>query len=153
MAFRIPGIRRATSFSASKGTNVPKGYLAVYVGDKMKRFVIPVSYLNQPSFQELLCQAEEEFGYDHPTGGLTIPCSEDEFQNLTSELSGQTSRFLVLKVEEEALPFFLLWKQTQVGGEGKSLNKVPSVTNMKRKRHFLVIEKGCTGFENNLMPA
>ncbi|XP_057751757.1 auxin-induced protein 15A-like [Arachis stenosperma] len=89
MAFRIPGIRRATSFSTSKGTNVPKGYLAVYVGDKMKRFVIPVSYLNQPSFQELLCQAEEEFGYDHPTGGLTIPCSEEEFQNLTSEFSGQ----------------------------------------------------------------
>ncbi|XLS84288.1 hypothetical protein HN51_034454 [Arachis hypogaea] len=73
MAFRIPGIRKA-SLSASKGTNVPKGYLAVYVGDKMRRFVIPVCYLNQTSFQELLNQAEEEFGYDHPTGGLTIPC-------------------------------------------------------------------------------
>ncbi|XP_057750285.1 indole-3-acetic acid-induced protein ARG7-like [Arachis stenosperma] len=88
MAFRIPSIRKA-SLSASKGTNVPKGYLAVYVGDKMRRFVIPVCYLNQPSFQELLSQSEEEFGYDHPTGGLTIPCSEDAFLNLTCQLSGQ----------------------------------------------------------------
>ncbi|RYR69842.1 hypothetical protein S83_006802 [Arachis hypogaea] len=88
MAFRIPSIRKA-SLSASKGTNVPKGYLAVYVGDKMRRFLIPVYYLNQPLFRELLSQSEEEFGYDHPTGGLTIPCSEDAFLNLTCQLSGQ----------------------------------------------------------------
>ena len=57
-------------FSSTK--DVPKGFLAVYAGDesKMKRFVIPVSYLNQPSFQELLSQAEEEFGFDHPMGTL-----------------------------------------------------------------------------------
>ncbi|XP_020203232.1 auxin-induced protein 10A5 [Cajanus cajan] len=88
MGFRIAGIIRRASFSttiaACKGIEVPKGYLAVYVGDKMRRFVIPVSYLNQPSFQELLSQAEEEFGYDHPTGGLTIPCHEDEFLNITT---------------------------------------------------------------------
>jgi|UniRef100_B9HRC8 SAUR family protein len=30
------------------------------------------SYLNQPTFQDLLVQAEEEFGYVHPMGGLTI---------------------------------------------------------------------------------
>nr|KYP45975.1 Auxin-induced protein X10A [Cajanus cajan] len=65
----------------------PKGYLAVYVGDKMRRFMIPVSYLNQPSFQELLSQAEEEFGYDHQTSGLTIPCKEEEFLNVTSHLN------------------------------------------------------------------
>ncbi|KAG4979455.1 hypothetical protein JHK84_033040 [Glycine max] len=53
----------------------------------MRRFVIPVSYLNQPSFQELLSQAEEEFGYDHPTGGLTIPCQENVFLNITSRLN------------------------------------------------------------------
>ena len=92
MGFRIAGIIRRVSFSttqaASKGIEVPKGYLAVYVGDKMRRFVIPVSYLNQPSFQELLNQSEEEFGYDHPMGGLTIPCSEDVFQNITSPLNG-----------------------------------------------------------------
>nr|AFK45943.1 unknown [Lotus japonicus] len=88
MGFRIPGLIRRASFSttqaSSKGFEVPKGHLAVYVGDEMRRFVIPVSYLNQPSFQELLYQAEEEFGYDHPTGGLKIPCREDDFLNLIS---------------------------------------------------------------------
>ncbi|KAL8051219.1 hypothetical protein ABFX02_06G132600 [Erythranthe guttata] len=67
---------------------VPKGHLAVYVGEnEKKRFVIPLSYLNHPSFQEFLCQAEEEFGYHHPMGGLTIPCSEELFIDLTSHLS------------------------------------------------------------------
>ncbi|PON93776.1 LOW QUALITY PROTEIN: Small auxin-up RNA [Trema orientale] len=41
-------------------------------------FVIPVLYLNQPSSQEI-SQAEEEFGFDHPMGGLMIPCTEDAF--------------------------------------------------------------------------
>ena len=90
MGFRMPGIVRQGSFSASKATckglEVPKGYLAVYVGVNMRRFVIPISYLNQSSFQDLLSKAEQEFGYDHPTGGLTIPCNEDEFLNLTSRL-------------------------------------------------------------------
>ncbi|KAK4284810.1 hypothetical protein QN277_001592 [Acacia crassicarpa] len=90
MGFHLLGIRKA-SFSAnlasSKGVNVPKGYLAVYVGDKVKRFLIPVAYLNQPSFQDLLSQAEEEFGYDHPMGGLTIPCSEESFENIISGLN------------------------------------------------------------------
>ncbi|CAL9022725.1 unnamed protein product, partial [Prunus brigantina] len=45
-------------------TDVPKGYFAVYVGESQKKqFVIPISCLNQPSFTELLSQAEEEFGY------------------------------------------------------------------------------------------
>ncbi|KHN46694.1 Auxin-induced protein 15A, partial [Glycine soja] len=61
-----------------------KGYLAVYVNEKMKQFFILVSHLNQPSFQELLSRAEVEFGYYHPMGGLTIPCSEDVFQCITS---------------------------------------------------------------------
>ncbi|CAJ1933683.1 unnamed protein product [Sphenostylis stenocarpa] len=92
MGFRLPTIRRASvtsSQAASKSVEVPKGYLAVYVGEKQKRFVIPISYLNQPSFQDLLSQAEEEFGYDHPMGGLTIPCSEDVFQQMASRLNGQ----------------------------------------------------------------
>ncbi|XP_068497841.1 auxin-induced protein 6B-like [Phaseolus vulgaris] len=90
MGFRLPAIRRASftaSQAASKSSEVPKGYLAVYVGEKQKRFMIPISYLNQPSFQGLLSQAEDEFGYDHPMGGLTIPCTEDVFQRITSFLN------------------------------------------------------------------
>jgi len=91
MGFRLNVIQRTSltaSQTASKSVQVPKGYVAVYVGEKQMRFVIPISYLSQPSFQDVLCQDEEEFGYDHPMGGLTIPCTEDAFQQITSSLNG-----------------------------------------------------------------
>ncbi|KAK4360004.1 hypothetical protein RND71_022233 [Anisodus tanguticus] len=73
--------------SPSTSGGVPKGHCAVYVGESQKkRFVMPISYLSQPLFQDLLAQSEEEFGFDHPMGGLTIPCNEDVFINLTSRL-------------------------------------------------------------------
>ena len=97
MAIRVPVImhakhilQRSNSFGkqvASTSIDVPKGYIAVYVGESEKRrSVIPISFLNQPLFLELLSKAEEEFGYDHPMGGLTISCSEDIFIDLTSHL-------------------------------------------------------------------
>ncbi|CAI0380805.1 unnamed protein product [Linum tenue] len=49
--------------------------------------MVPVSYLRQPSFQDLLNMAAEEFGYDHPMGGLTIPCREETFISATSNLN------------------------------------------------------------------
>ena len=77
-----------SSEGSSPAGDVRKGYIAVYVGEEeKKRFVIPVSHLNQPSFQELLSKAEEEFGFDHQMGGLTIPCREDIFIDLTSRLN------------------------------------------------------------------
>ncbi|XP_057488632.1 auxin-responsive protein SAUR21-like [Actinidia eriantha] len=99
MAIRMPRIihskqilRRsssATSKALSAALDVPKGYLAVYVGEsEKKRFVVPISYLSQPSFQDLLSQSEEEFGFDYPMGGLTIPCREDIFVDLASRLGG-----------------------------------------------------------------
>nr|AMQ09574.1 small auxin up regulated protein [Boehmeria nivea] len=98
MAFGLAGIangkkalRRTLSGlkeAALKSTTVPKGYFAVYVGqDQKKRYIVPLSYLNEPAFQELLSLAEEEFGYDHPMGGLTIPCREDIFIDVTSQLN------------------------------------------------------------------
>ncbi|XP_024991046.1 auxin-responsive protein SAUR21-like [Cynara cardunculus var. scolymus] len=68
-------------------SDVPKGHLAVYVGEIQKRrFVVPISYLDQPLFQDLLRHAEEELGFDHPMGGLTICCHEDAFVELTARL-------------------------------------------------------------------
>nr|XP_011465790.1 PREDICTED: auxin-induced protein 15A-like [Fragaria vesca subsp. vesca] len=99
MGFRFPRIAN------SKTSDIPKGYFAVYVGESQKkRFVVPISYLNEPLFLDLLSQAEEEFGYHHPSvspssssestlisnnpmGGITIPCSQDTFLDITSHLS------------------------------------------------------------------
>lgn len=83
--------------SRSITTTTPKGFLAVYVGEdqvQKKRYLVPLSYLNQPSFQALLRKSEEEFGFDHPMGGLTIPCPEDAFITVTSGLKGRWSNII-----------------------------------------------------------
>ncbi|XVF00963.1 hypothetical protein REPUB_Repub04eG0047600 [Reevesia pubescens] len=95
MAIRVPRIMHAKQIlrqskpfaNQAASTSIPKGYFAIYVGENQKkRFVVPISFLNQPSFQKLLSIAEEEFGFNHPMGGLTIPCREDVFIDLTSSL-------------------------------------------------------------------
>ena len=81
-------ILRRSSLHANQATEVPKGYFAVYVGESQKkRFTLPISFLNQPSFQGLLRKAEEEFGFNHPMGRLTLPCREDTFIDIISGLS------------------------------------------------------------------
>ncbi|TYH34254.1 hypothetical protein ES332_D13G115200v1 [Gossypium tomentosum] len=97
MAIRVPRIMLAKQIlgrsklfanqAASNSTDVPKGYITVYVGESQKkRFIVPISSLNRFSFQKLLSIAEEEFGFNHPMGGLTIPCREEVFVDLTSSL-------------------------------------------------------------------
>ncbi|KDP34553.1 hypothetical protein JCGZ_11103 [Jatropha curcas] len=100
MAIRLAGnlskqiLRRsvfAPNKAASRSSEVPKGFLAVYIGElEEKRFVVPISYLREPSFQDLLSKAEEEFGFDHPMGGLTIPCREEAFLHVTSNLKSRS---------------------------------------------------------------
>ncbi|XP_052151634.1 auxin-responsive protein SAUR36-like [Oryza glaberrima] len=63
--------------------STPKGQVAVYVGGgnpgESLRYVVPVVYFNHPMFGELLREAEEEFGFQHP-GGITIPCAASRFE-------------------------------------------------------------------------
>ncbi|KDP27610.1 hypothetical protein JCGZ_19615 [Jatropha curcas] len=92
MAIRLPSVLRTSTVasrkSASRSFDVPKGFIAVYVGEtEKKRYIVPISYLNHPSFQDLLSRAEEEYGFDHPMGGSTIPCREDTFIYVTSSLT------------------------------------------------------------------
>ncbi|XXG40244.1 hypothetical protein AAC387_Pa01g1013 [Persea americana] len=98
MGIHLPGmihvkemVRRSLPARNQTGpvTDIPKGHFAVYVGDGQKRFIIPISYLKHPSFQDLLGRAAEEFGFDHQLGGLTIPCEEDVFIRLTSNMNNQ----------------------------------------------------------------
>lgn len=72
-----------------KSTAVPKGQMAVYVGKKdgeFRRVLVPVIYFNHPLFGQLLREAEEEFGYNHP-GGITIPCRISEFENVKTRIA------------------------------------------------------------------
>ncbi|KAF6144096.1 hypothetical protein GIB67_007557 [Kingdonia uniflora] len=70
-------ILRRSVFTPTAIIIFPKGNFAVYVGEnKKKRFVLPISYLT-----------EEEFGFNHRMGGLTIPWNEDTFINLICQLN------------------------------------------------------------------
>ncbi|CAN6452625.1 unnamed protein product [Victoria cruziana] len=71
---------------ADRPAAVPKGYLAVYVGSELRRFVIPTAFLRHPEFRALLARAEEEFGFQHE-GGLTLPCEVDEFEELVAVMT------------------------------------------------------------------
>ncbi|XP_028765737.1 auxin-responsive protein SAUR24-like [Neltuma alba] len=79
------------SSSVNDKNVVPRGHIAVYVGElQRKRFVVPISYLNHPMFLDLLGRYEQEFGFHHPMGGLSLPCQEDQFLSLTSQLKSST---------------------------------------------------------------
>ncbi|GKD54476.1 auxin-induced protein 15A-like protein [Tanacetum coccineum] len=64
-------------------TTTPRGFLAVYVGDERKRFVVPTSSLSHPLFKILLAKASEEFGYEQKNG-LAVPCSVEAFEEVVS---------------------------------------------------------------------
>ncbi|KAK1618497.1 hypothetical protein QYE76_024014 [Lolium multiflorum] len=78
------GGERLLEEEAAEATT-PKGQVAVYVGgdgpggESSMRYVVPVVYFNHPLFGELLREAEEEFGFQHP-GGITIPCAATRFE-------------------------------------------------------------------------
>ncbi|XP_010520521.1 PREDICTED: auxin-responsive protein SAUR66-like [Tarenaya hassleriana] len=78
-----------TCHSPGAPPDVPEGYLAVYVGPELRRFIIPTSYLSHSLFKVLLEKAEEEFGFDH-SGALTIPCEVETFKFLLKCMENQS---------------------------------------------------------------
>ncbi|XP_004500950.1 auxin-responsive protein SAUR50 [Cicer arietinum] len=80
-------LKRCSSLGKKHGLrlDVPKGHFVVYVGENRSRYIVPISFLSRPEFQNLLHKAEEEFGFDHDMG-LTIPCDQHVFESLTSML-------------------------------------------------------------------
>ncbi|KAG9442982.1 hypothetical protein H6P81_018836 [Aristolochia fimbriata] len=71
--------------------DVPKGHFPVYVGEQRRRYIVPLSFLEDPKFQMLLQRAEEEYGFEHKMG-LTIPCEETVFRSLADLLDHHNSR-------------------------------------------------------------
>ena len=72
-----------------KQPEVPKGHLAVYVGQEdgdFRRVLVPVIYFNHPLFGQLLREAEEQYGFQHD-GGITIPCRISEFEQVKTRIA------------------------------------------------------------------
>ncbi|KAI3444712.1 hypothetical protein Pfo_001377 [Paulownia fortunei] len=71
-----------------KHAPIPKGHMAVYVGQKdgdFQRILVPVVYFNHPLFGDLLKESEKEYGFNHP-GGITIPCRISEFERVQTRI-------------------------------------------------------------------
>lgn len=85
---------------SEKPVAVPKGHLAVYVGQKdgdFHRVLVPVIYFNHPLFGDLLREAEEEYGFNQQ-GGITIPCRFSEFEKVKTRIAaGSGGRKLTWK--------------------------------------------------------
>ncbi|KAI6681051.1 hypothetical protein NL676_034932 [Syzygium grande] len=77
--------------SSGKGNVVPKGHLAVCIGEELERFVIPMYYLGHPAFGFLLQEAEEVFGFQQ-TGVLRIPCEVSVFQSVLAMVEGKKKK-------------------------------------------------------------
>ncbi|KAG2668544.1 hypothetical protein I3843_15G159900 [Carya illinoinensis] len=67
----------------NEGTDrAPKGHFVVYVGKELKRFVIPLSFLKNTIFQQLLEKAADEYGFNCQRS-IVLPCDESTFLRIT----------------------------------------------------------------------
>ncbi|AEE82762.1 putative small auxin-up RNA [Arabidopsis thaliana] len=76
-------------------SRTPRGHFVVYVGTKKKleRFVIPTTFLKSPSFQKLLDNAAEEFGYaEAHRDKIVLPCDVSTFRSLVMFLTSHQDK-------------------------------------------------------------
>ncbi|XXG57958.1 hypothetical protein AAC387_Pa04g0396 [Persea americana] len=125
----IAFLKRTLSFtdgssisSVSSDATIPKGFLAVSVGEELKRFVIPTEYLGHKAFRMLLREAEEEFGFQQE-GVLRIPCEVSVFEK-------------ILKVIREKREVLLI-QELSFSGEKEMIGCYCSSEAEKSRSHLL----------------
>ncbi|KAJ4825475.1 hypothetical protein Tsubulata_038003 [Turnera subulata] len=67
-----------------------KGHFVVYSEDQT-RFMLPLSYLNNPIFREILAMSEDEFGLPS-NGPITLPCDVALIEYVTSLIRGRLDK-------------------------------------------------------------
>ena len=82
-------LKNARGSGKKPPADVPRGHLAVTVGEAKRRFVIRADYLNHPLIQQLLDQ-HEDYGFNK-SGPLAIPCDEFLFKDIIQALRDGTS--------------------------------------------------------------
>ncbi|KAK0580319.1 hypothetical protein LWI29_000617 [Acer saccharum] len=109
----LPGLNAS---SAAAAPVADKGHFVVYTADQ-RRFVLPISYLSNQIFQELLRMSEEEFGLSG-NGPITLPCDVVFIEYAVSLIQGCVDRHL-----QEALVMFIassrcsLWSHSHHHGQ------------------------------------
>ncbi|WZY73827.1 hypothetical protein YC2023_006067 [Brassica napus] len=79
-------LRSSMARRSKKHTScVPQGYVPVYVGEEMERFVVSAELLNHPVFIGLLNRSAQEYGYEQK-GVLQIPCHVLVFERVMESL-------------------------------------------------------------------
>ncbi|XP_031127057.1 auxin-responsive protein SAUR68-like [Ipomoea triloba] len=78
--------------SCTTSSAVYKGHFTIYTADQ-KRFVVPLSYLENEIIRQLLNMSEEEFGLPSD-GPITLPCDAIFMDYIVSLLSHSLSREL-----------------------------------------------------------
>ncbi|KAK3412609.1 indole-3-acetic acid-induced protein ARG7 [Eucalyptus grandis] len=78
--------KAAAQAAAAPPPDVPAGHVAVLVGARCRRYVVPATHLNHPVFRRLLVRAEEEYGFANH-GPLAIPCDEAAFEEILMAVS------------------------------------------------------------------
>ncbi|KAK1588076.1 hypothetical protein Q3G72_010226 [Acer saccharum] len=94
----LPGLNTSSSSTAPVAD---KGHFVVYTADQ-RRFVLPISYLSNQIFQELLRMSEEEFGLPS-NGPITLPCDAVFIEYAVSLIQGCVDRHL-----KEALVMYIV---------------------------------------------
>ncbi|WRX20276.1 Small auxin-up RNA - like 10 [Theobroma cacao] len=59
-----------------------RGYVAMYVGEKAKRYEVPIKYLSSPAFQELLMRSQDDDLDTKIDGPITVACTSKMFEQL-----------------------------------------------------------------------
>ncbi|ONK82026.1 uncharacterized protein A4U43_C01F35370 [Asparagus officinalis] len=99
----IKFLKRTLSFTNTPSiiySSVPKGFLALCVGEEMKKFIIPMEYLSHRAFRTLLREAEEEFGFEQE-GILRIPCDVSVFESIVEMVEKEKQGLCCCSVEAE----------------------------------------------------
>ncbi|XP_071714132.1 auxin-induced protein 15A-like [Rutidosis leptorrhynchoides] len=82
--------------------STPTGFLALYIGEERRRFVVPTGYLSHPLFKMLLDKASDEFGFEQKDG-LVVPCSVAAFQEVVTAVEGSNGKFDLSHLVQELI--------------------------------------------------
>ncbi|XP_077234189.1 auxin-induced protein 15A-like [Tasmannia lanceolata] len=86
----------------SSSATTPTGFVAVYVGDERRRFVVPMAFLSHPLFKMLLDKAQKEYGFEQRKG-LVVPCTVSTFQEIVNAMECCHGQFDLEKLVQELI--------------------------------------------------